>query len=144
MSLRLVQGTLQVVKKSNYNIKLCQCPDLDKSDVVESEFVFPTDDIFEEDFDHFVRQSVLQHLHHASPELVRSRLQPKHFEHDLVFTWVRGSTVRQISVARYVKIRASTVPNITVRYNRTGVCTIRTLIKKDQTDLRNSNLLFMP
>ena len=104
MTLRLVQGTHQVVKKSNYNIKLCQWPDLDKSDVVESEFVFPTDDIFEEDFDHFVRQSVLQHLHHASPELVRSRLQPKHFEHDLVFTWVRGSTVSQISAARYVKI----------------------------------------
>ena len=144
MSLCLVQGTLQVVKKSNYNIKLCQCPDLDKSDVVESEFVFPTDDIFEEDFDHFVRQSVLQHLHHASPELVRSRLQPKHFEHDLVFTWVRGSTVGQISVAHMSKLGHQPCQKIAVWYSRTGVCTIRTLIKNDRTDLRNSNLLYMP
>ena len=64
--------------------------------------------------------------------------------HVIVFMWIHFLSCHLASAEWGVGIRSMEWVNlghqpyqkIAVRYDRTGVCTIRTLIKNDQTDLR--------
>ena len=69
------------------------CPGgLDESDVVESQLVFASDDVLEEDFDDAVGQPLVQHVHQAGPELLRDGVQAKNLEHNLVLLARRVET----------------------------------------------------